>query len=223
MPNTQQLTVLPDAAEAHTRNRPVKGTAAGVKNGARRPGDHCHTCADGDAHDQWNAGARGETPLQRLDRAYSEILQEVRVAQTGVQILLAFLLTLAFSTRFASITHFQRDVYLATVVLGAGATALLIAPAAFHRMVYRKRLKRQLVRIANRLALFGLLLLLATMGSALLLIFDIVIGMHPAMVLTTGTLGWFATWWFILPVWTRIRHQGCRQLRDTDPDLPGSA
>src|SRR5260370_41167715 len=126
MPNSQQLPALPDAAEAHTRTRPVRGTAAGVKNGARRPGVPCHTCADGDAHDQWNAGARGETPLQRLDRAYSEILQEVRVAQTGVQILLAFLLTLAFSPRVASVTHFPRHVYPAARVLGPGAAA---APA----------------------------------------------------------------------------------------------
>src|SRR6266446_4566253 len=58
------------------------------------------------------------------------------------------------------------------------------------------------------------------MGSALLLIFDVVIGMHPAMVLTTGTLGWFVTWWFILPVWTRIRHQGCDRRGDTNGDLP---
>ncbi len=98
---------------------------------------------------------------------------------------------------------------------------LLIAPAAFHRMIYRRRLKQQLVRIANRLALFGLLLLLATMGSALLLIFDVVIGMYPAMVLTTGTLAWFVTWWFILPVWTRIRHQSCDRIGDTNRDLPG--
>ena len=97
---------------------------------------------------------------------------------------------------------------------------LLIAPAAFHRMIYRRRLKQQLVRIANRLALFGLLLLLATMGSALLLIFDVVIGMYPAMVLTTGTLAWFVTWWFILPVWTRIRHQSCDRIGDTNRDLP---
>jgi hypothetical protein len=60
----------------------------------------CHHCGEEDAHERWNRAARGETPLQRLDRAYAELLQEIRVAQTGVQILLAFLLTIAFTPRF---------------------------------------------------------------------------------------------------------------------------
>src|SRR4026209_2930233 len=111
----------------------------------------CQTCAARD-HDEGNAGARGETPLQRADRAYGEILQEVRVAQTGVQILFAFLLTLAFTSRFTSVNKFQPSVYVVTLMLCAAAAALLIAPAAFHRMVYRRRLKHHLVRIANRLA-----------------------------------------------------------------------
>jgi hypothetical protein len=86
-----------------------------------------------DEHDDWNAEARGETPLQRADRAYGEILQEARVAQTRVQILFAFLLTLAFTSRFAAITPFQKNVYVATLMLSAAAAASLIAPAAFHR------------------------------------------------------------------------------------------
>ena len=94
-----------------------------------------------------NAGARGETPMQRADRAYGEILQEVRVAQTGVQILFAFLLALAFQARFAAITDFQRVVYVVTLMLCAAATALLIAPAAMHRVIYRRRLKQHLVRV----------------------------------------------------------------------------
>jgi len=81
-------------------------------------------------HDDWNADARGETPMQRADRAYGEILQEVRVAQTGVQILFAFLLALAFQARFGTITSFQRGAYVVTLMLCAGSTALLIAPAA---------------------------------------------------------------------------------------------
>jgi Family of unknown function (DUF6328) len=76
---------------------------------------------------------RGETPLQRADRAYGEILQEVRVAQTGVQILFAFLLTLAFTARFRSVTQFERDIYVVTLMLAAGASALLIAPARARR------------------------------------------------------------------------------------------
>jgi hypothetical protein len=176
-----------------------------MKTAAPPAGDDCPTCTS-DGHDEWNAGERGETPLQRADRAYGEILQEVRVAQTGVQILFAFLLALAFTSRFASVTQFQRYVYVLTLMLCAAAAALLIAPAAFHRVVYRRRLKHHLVRIANRLALAGLVMLLLALVSALLLILDVVIGRGPALLLAAGALGWFASWWFGLPAWSRIRH-----------------
>jgi len=159
-----------------------------------------HTVHD---HDDWNAEARGETPMQRADRAYGEILQEVRVAQTGVQILFAFLLALAFQARFGSITSFQRGAYVVTLMLCAGSTALLIAPAAFHRMIYRRRLKQHLVTVANRLALSGLVLLMLSMASAVLLIMDVVLGLVPAIVLAAGVLAWFALWWFMLPLRTR--------------------
>src|SRR5438105_9777609 len=96
---------------------------------AESHGPACPVCTSVEDHDNWNAGARGETPLQRADRAYGEILQEIRVAQTGVQILFAFLLTLAFQARFGQTTGFQRHVYVVTLMLCAAATALLIAPA----------------------------------------------------------------------------------------------
>lgn len=172
---------------------------------------HCPMCMAYDDHDEWNADARGETPLQRADRAYGEILQEVRVAQTGVQILFAFLLTLAFTNRFATISPFDRLVYVVTLMLCAAATALLIAPAAFHRVIYRRRLKQHLLHVANRLALSGLVLLVLAMTSAILLILHVVLGFGPALFLTLGALSWFVTWWFILPVWSRLRHQGLVQ------------
>jgi Family of unknown function (DUF6328) len=163
-------------------------------------------------HDDWNAGERGETPLQRADRAYGEILQEVRVAQTGVQILFAFLLALAFQARFADVTSFQRHVYVVTMMLCAAATALLIAPAAFHRIVYRRRLKQHLVRAANKLALSGMILLLLSLVSAVLLIMDVVLGLGPAIALAAGLFVWFVIWWFVLPMASRLRHP---------PDAPG--
>jgi len=169
---------------------------------------HCPMCSSYDDHDEWNAEARGENPLQRADRAYGEILQEVRVAQTGIQILFAFLLTLAFTNRFAAISTFDRYLYVVTLMLCAAATALLIAPAAFHRVVYRKRLKLHLVQVANRLALFGLALLVLAMTSAILLILDVVLGFSPALLLAAAALGWFALWWFVVPVWSRLRHRG---------------
>ena len=175
---------------------------------ARPPGHRheCRVCSAVHDHDEWNAAERGEKPLQRADRAYSEILQEIRVAQTGVQILFAFLLTLAFQARFASVTDFQRGIYMVTLMLCAAATALLIAPAAFHRVVYRRRLKLHLVRAASRLALSGLVLLMLSLVSAVLLILDFVFGTGPAVIMAAATLGWFLVWWLVVPVWCRIRH-----------------
>jgi hypothetical protein len=167
----------------------------------------CRVCSAAQDHDDWNAGERGETPLQRADRAYGEILQEVRVAQTGVQILFAFLLALAFQARFPSVTSFQRDTYVVTLILCAASTALLIAPAAFHRVVYRRRLKQHLVRAANRLALAGLVLLLLSLVSAVLLVMDVVLGLAPAIALAAAVLVWFGIWWFAVPMASLIRHQ----------------
>jgi hypothetical protein len=174
-------------------------------------------CSGPDAHEKWNIRARGESPLKRADRAYAEILQEVRVAQTAVQILLAFLLTLAFMPKFSTISHFQQDMYVVTLLLGAVAMALLVAPTAAHRVVYRRRLKLHLVRVAHRLALAGLGVLMLTMGSALLLILDIVAGMHSAIFLAGGVMVWFAVWWFAFPTWLRIRHKYCASA-DESPD-----
>lgn len=170
----------------------------------------CRVCSAVRDHDEWNAAERDEKPLQRADRAYGEILQEVRVAQTGVQILFAFLLALAFQARFASITDFQRVTYAVTLMLCAAATALLIAPAAFHRLVYRMRLKLHLVQAASRLALSGLTLLMLSLVSAVLLILDFVFGTGPAVIMAAATLGWFLAWWFLVPVWCRIRHVAAR-------------
>jgi hypothetical protein len=161
-----------------------------------------------DAHDEWNYLERGETPTQRLDRNYADILQEVRVAQTGVQLLLAFLLTLAFTPRFAQFTELQRDVYVASLVLGATSTALLIAPAPFHRLVFRRRLKKQLVRASNRFALCGLVLLMLALASALMLILDVVLGTSTAVWITGGLLGWFSLWWYVVPLCCRLLAAG---------------
>ncbi|MFI9385446.1 DUF6328 family protein [Kutzneria sp. NPDC052558] len=147
--------------------------------------------------------ARGETPTQRLDRNYAELLQEIRVAQTGVQLLLAFLLSLAFTPRFASLGEFDRSAFVASLVLGAAATALLIAPAPVHRLVFQHRLKRQLVHLTSGLALSGLVLLMLSLSSALMLILDVVLGQEWAGMLTAGIVSWFSLWWYIVPLWLR--------------------
>jgi len=156
-----------------------------------------------ESHDSWNFMARGETPTQRLDRNYAELLQEIRVAQTGVQLLLAFLLSLAFTPRFSSLGEFDRAAFVASLVLGAAATALLIAPAPVHRLVFQHRLKRQLVHLTSGLALSGLVLLMLSLSSALMLILDVVLGQEWAGMLTAGIVSWFSLWWYIVPLWLR--------------------
>ncbi|MFI9815423.1 DUF6328 family protein [Saccharothrix variisporea] len=152
-----------------------------------------------------NIAERNETPAERMDRNYGEILQEMRVAQTGVQLLLAFLLTLAFTPRFGTLDLFQLQVYVSSLVLGATSTALLIAPAPFHRLVFRRRLKHELVRASSRLLLAGLVLLKLALAAALLLILDVVLGLVPALWITSGLVAWFGFWWFVLPLRYRAR------------------
>lgn len=163
----------------------------------------------------WNDGIHAETNHQRLNRRYAEILQEVRVAQTGTQLLLAFLLTLAFTPRFAILTDFQRMVYVTSLVIGAGATALLIAPAAFHRVVFQRDLKHALVRSSNLLALFGLIMLMLALSSSLLLILDVVLGSPQSVWITCGIALWFGLWWYVLPVWNCVRHARSSIVRRT--------
>lgn len=155
--------------------------------------------------DERDSNDRHETEGQRLDRNVDEMLQELRVAQTGVQILFAFLLTITFQQRFPEITTFQRNVYVTTLILVALATALLIAPVSFHRIVFGQRQKRSLVKATNRLAIGGLVLLLLAVCGAVLLILDVVVGTRAAVVGTGGVAIWFVIFWYAIPL--RIRRQ----------------
>src|SRR6185437_5639709 len=100
--------------------------------------------------------SRNESAAHRLDRNFSELLQELRVAQTGVQILFAFLLSIAFQQRFTSLQNYQRVFYLVTLMAAALAAVLLIAPVAVHRMLFRQHLKDEVVALTSRLAVAGL-------------------------------------------------------------------
>jgi hypothetical protein len=173
------------------------------------------------AHHEWNNEERGETELQRLDRNFNEILQELRVAQTGVQILFAFLLTLAFSQRFTAISAFQRDLYILTLMLTAAATGLLIAPVGYHRITFRQRMRPQLVSAANWLALGGLAFLMLAMTSSILFITDVVLDRAPAVAITAGSALWFLVFWFGIPMihlWQRVERDYGRLHA---PDEPG--
>jgi hypothetical protein len=135
-----------------------------------------------------------------------ELIQEVRVAQTGVQILFGFLLTVVFQPKYEQLTHTDQVIYIVTVVLGAAATGALIGPVSLHRLVSGRRVKPQAVRWASRLTFVGLVLLLATMAASLLLILRV--ATHDGFVpwLVAAVVAWYLLCWFVLPLWTRHRH-----------------
>ncbi|MFJ8142757.1 DUF6328 family protein [Streptomyces sp. NPDC096013] len=137
---------------------------------------------------------------------WGELIQEVRVAQTGVQILFGFLLTVVFTPKYAQLEHANQVLYIVTVVLGATATGALIGPVSLHRLVSGRKVKPQAVRWASRLTFVGLVLLLATMASALLLILRVATRDGYVPWLVSGVVIWYLLCWFVLPLWTRHRH-----------------
>ncbi|MCE4943647.1 MULTISPECIES: DUF6328 family protein [Streptomyces] len=149
---------------------------------------------------------RSETPEQRADRRWSELLQEVRVIQTGVQILFGFLLTVVFTPRFAVLDATDRTIYVTTVLLGAATTGALVGTVTFHRLVTGHRLKPQTVLWASRLALVGVVLLLGTVASALLLILRLALNESAAPWVVAGLVLWFVVCWFVLPAWVLHRY-----------------
>jgi amino acid permease len=146
---------------------------------------------------------RHETEKQRWDRNFADLLQELRVAQTGIQILFAFLLTLPFSNRFPEVTQFQKDVYVVALLAAAGATAMIIAPVAFHRALFRQGRKPELVRYAHAMATGGLFFLLVSMVSAVLLVTDFILDRTIAFVFTGITAAFFLTFWAAVPFFRR--------------------
>jgi len=143
-----------------------------------------------------------ETEKQRWDRNFADLLQELRVAQTGVQILFAFLLTLPFSSGFPNTTAFQKDTYVVALIAAAFATAMIISPVAFHRALFRQGRKPELVRYAHRMATGGLAFMLVAMVSSVLLITDYLLNIWAAVILTAITAAWFLTFWAFIP-WAR--------------------
>jgi hypothetical protein len=147
---------------------------------------------------------RDETDTERLDRNLIELLQEVRVVQTGVQVLFAFLLTVPFSARFDEITGFQRGVYFTALVGAAAASVLLLAPTAVHRILFRLGQKEYMVEVSNRLTLGGLVATAVAMIAAMLLVSDVMFGTGLALVIAFVTAVAFGVVWALLPL--RRRH-----------------
>jgi Family of unknown function (DUF6328) len=143
---------------------------------------------------------RRETEAERLDRNWNELLQELRVTQTGVQILTGFLLTLPFQERFEDLDDYQRTLYLVLVVLAVLTTGLIVAPVSLHRIMFRKHLKRELVESGDRLARAGLVALAFTIAGAAMLVFDVVVGRTEGVVVGVAALAVLAVLWLVVPL-----------------------
>jgi Family of unknown function (DUF6328) len=149
-----------------------------------------------------------EDPKERVDRELLELLNELRVALPGVQVLFAFLLILPFSDGFRRVTTGQRAVYLGSLVATALATALLIAPSTYHRIHFRAGEKERMLFSANRMAIAGTVFLAIAMVQVVFLITDVIYHVVPASIVTSVVAGWFVWFWYGLPI---LRHTSGRE------------
>jgi hypothetical protein len=153
-----------------------------------------------DPRDRAPRDPRNESEAQRDDRNLAELLQELRISGLGVQVLFGFLLSLPFTVRFARLSQGQRDLYLASLVLSAVATALLLGPVAYHRVVFRRRQKEPLVRAASVMATLGLAAVGLAICAAVLLATTTVATGLPAGLITVFIAVLFAGLWFAFPL-----------------------
>jgi Family of unknown function (DUF6328) len=144
--------------------------------------------------------ARDESPAERVDRNFNELLGELRVALPGVQVLFAFLLTVPFAQGFADLNGFERGLYFAVLLLTALACAFLIAPTAYHRLQFRRGRKQEILFFANRAALLGLAALALAMTGAIVLISDFLFGVGAAIPAGVAALLMFGSLWYLLPM-----------------------
>jgi hypothetical protein len=147
---------------------------------------------------------REESDDERLDRNLGELLQELRVALPGVQVLFAFLLAVPFQRNFAEITVFQERVYFATLLCTAISAALLISPTAYHRLTFHLQQKRELVFFSNRFAIAGLGFLALAMTGAIVLITDFLFGVAATIAFGTAAALMFVVLWGLLPLRQRL-------------------
>ena len=150
---------------------------------------------------------RDESRKERIDRELVELLNELRVGLPGVQFLFAFLLTVPFQARGRNLSDFDRDVYLVTLVAAAVATALLIAPAAQHRVLFRQHDKETLLRRSSRSAFAGLMVLIVSITASLLLVLDFFIGRWQAWTTAGAIFAGLVWWWAIVPFWHRAHNE----------------
>ena len=151
-----------------------------------------------------NPSERVESEQARLNRQLDQLLNELRVAMPGVQVLFAFLLAVPFQQRFEAVTDFQRDVYFVTLLAAAAASALFIAPSAFHRLMFKSGDKRYLIAISSRFAVAGLACLAIAMNGAVLLVTDVLFDGATVVVTVAATAALYVGLWFVLGIVRRL-------------------
>ena len=154
-----------------------------------------------------NPSQQVETEQERLDRELDQLLNELRVAMPGVQVLFAFLLAVPFQQRFGAVTEFQKGVYFGTLLAAAAASALFIAPTAFHRLMFRERDKPHLIAISSKLAIGGLVCLAIAMNGSVLLVTDVLFDGVAVVVTVAITAALFVGLWFVLGIVRRLRSE----------------
>jgi O-antigen/teichoic acid export membrane protein len=162
-------------------------------------------------------GRPGETRDERADRNLVDLLQELRVATLGVQVLFGFLLGLPFTSRFSGLQPWQRWLYLAVMMLSSVSVVLLVAPVAYHRLLFRRHQLEHLIRAANVMAVCGLAAVALAVACAVLLVTSYVEPGLPAVVLTVVIAALFGTFWFALPIARRERVGAPPQPSDQQP------
>ena len=145
-----------------------------------------------------------ESKEERLDRELIELLNELRVALPGVQVLFAFLLGVPFTQRFAQVTDLQKDVYFVTFLCAAVATALLIAPSAYHRLEWRRGDKEHLLVVSNRLAIAGTAFLALSISGTVFVVTDLLFNKTSAAVMAGLTAAFFGWFWYAMPLLRRL-------------------
>ena len=146
-----------------------------------------------------------ETHEERVNRELIELLNELRVALPGVQVLFAFLLAVPFSQRFAQTTELQRDTFMVALLSTLAGSVFLIAPTAYHRIRFRDRDKEALLRISNAFAIVGVAFLAIGMTAVVFLVTDLIFKGAITTIVTTVTAALFATVWFVLPLARKAR------------------
>jgi cation transport ATPase len=146
---------------------------------------------------------RSDEEQQRLNRQMTELLNELRVAMPGVQVLFAFLLAVPFQQRFQTVNAFQRDVYLFTLLAAATATAFLVAPSAYHRIAFQEHEKERIIQMGTRQFVCGIVALAVAMTGAVLLVTDVLFQTTTTIVVVVCVAAVFVWLWFGIGLWRK--------------------